>query len=118
MKKVGESVTRRSQRFLNVDFEVSANEELVLDSVGSIMRGILPIRGRLLLTNKRLVFLPMYVRYIPRLWKPTEVPLEKIATVSRGWCTVRIHGRNHERFKFLTFVPGRWEEEISKLLAA
>lgn len=123
-KKVGGKV----QWYLRADFILRSSEELVLDSVASLVRGLLPTRGRLVLTTQRLLYMPLYPRFVPRIWKTEEIDLLDIEHVSEGrWLRgiwggfpgaplFQIQLRDRTVYQFQTLGAGRWRREIEELV--
>ena len=76
---------RQTQWFLNTDLELRPSEEVLLESLASLIHG-LPTRGRLVLTTDRLVYMPMYPRFMPRMWPKVEVSIADMRSVTgRSW---------------------------------
>jgi len=112
-----------------VDVELQASEEISLDGVASFFRGIRPTGGRLILTNERIVYMAMYARFVPKLWRRMEIPISEIKAVTgrsplRGlWGGVpglplfRIYLKGGGDFTFQTIFAGHWRREVQRLIA-
>jgi hypothetical protein len=120
----------RAVHWLNrTGFDLRESEGVVLDGVAGHVRGILPTHGRLVLTTFRLIYLPMYSRLMPSLWRCIEIDLSEIQSVRRrSWFrglwgglpglpvfSVQLSGEGEMSFQ--TIFAGRWKEEISRRLA-
>ena len=105
------------------------SERIVLNGVASLL-GFIPFQERVVLTNKRLLHMPLILRPMPswplkREWK--EIPLEAIIGIGRGsrlrglWggfpgfpvFTIETTSRT---FKFQTMSAGLMLREIERLM--
>ena len=105
------------------------SERIVLNGVASLL-GVIPTQKRVVLTNERLLHMPLIPLPMPswpwkREWK--EIPLESIIEIGRGsrlrglWggfpgfavFTIETTSRT---FKFQTISTGLWLREIERLM--
>ena len=106
------------------------SERIVLDGVGSLL-GVIPTQKRVVLTNKRLLHMPLIPLPMPswpwkREWK--EIPLESIIRVGRGSRLRGIWGgfpgfavftieTTSRTFQFQTISTDQWLTEIERLVS-
>jgi len=122
-------VYSRYQWLLRIELSLYAGERIMLDGPASLLRGLLPTRGRLVLTTRRLVYMPMYPRFVPRWWPRLEVPLEDIESITRrswlrglwgglpGLPVSRARLKSGETFTFQTLFAGYFRREVQRLIA-
>jgi len=113
--------------FFSADLQLESSESILLDGVASLLRGLVPTSGRLVLTNRRLVYMPLYVRFIPRIWSRTEVNLDELDSVTGapwlrslwgglpGLPLFRLKLKDGGDLTFQTLFPGRWIRDIQGL---
>ena len=107
------------------------NERVVLDSVSSLVRVLLPTQGRLVLTTERLIYIPWYLRILPRWllgWSRVEIDLSQIRSVDRrswfrglwgglpGLPLFSVCLEDGSTHTFQVFFAGYWRRDIEKLI--
>ena len=117
-------------RILRVPYDVELpplpdGEEIVLDSVASHLRGW-GTQGRLVLTNRRLVYLPWRLRVLPQSvgQGKLDIPIRGILSVQRrpwmrglwggfpGFPVFTIRAEDGTEYTFQTAWAGGWCREI------
>ena len=112
------------------DPQLDGDERLVLDSIGALNRGVLSAQGRMILTTKRLVYLPVRLRFMRRLspFDRTDIPLDRINGVRFGSWKQRLlgglHGlpvvvlllRDGGELAFQTGHARTWKETLERII--
>ena len=110
---------------------LAGDERVVVDSVGSLLKVMLPTQGRVVLTNQRIFYMPWYLRYVPQWpfrWSRVEIQLGEIRSVGRrawlrglwggfpGLPVFRVSLKDGSSYTFQVFFAGYWLREIEKLI--
>jgi hypothetical protein len=83
-----------------------------------------------MLTTRRIIYLPAYVRIFPKWfpWRRLDIRLSEVATVSSGSWSRRflgdvpgvpvlvVHANNGKRYTFQTVHARAWQDEIEKTI--
>jgi hypothetical protein len=136
MKSLGTMLSRLRNvlpwMFAIDDPGLADDEGVLMDTIGSRIQGIFVPQGRMMLTTRRLIIMPAYIRIFPKClypWRRVDIQLAEVAGVSKGSWLDRLrgipgmpafvlHSRDGKRYIFQTFHWKAWQDEIEKLIGA
>ncbi len=114
--------------------EFGEGEEILLDSTGSLLKNV-PTQGRLVLSTRRLLYMPMRLRFLPRwpTWpfgRQVDIRIADIVSVDRvSWLrgvlgglptlpAFKLETSDQQVFLFQVPFAGRWRHQIQELLSS
>jgi len=117
------------ERLYSISYdELDGDEEIVFDGVAAHYWGIMAKQGRMLLTKRRIVYLPMRFKAWPKWlspWSRRDIVLSEIANVSAGPLWRRVLGplpgfptfvvelKNGRRYSFQVWSAKTWMQQIT-----
>ncbi len=120
--------------FANDDPKLADDEDVLMDTIGSRAHGLIFVtQGRLMLTSQRLIYMPIYLRMIPRWrfpWRRVDIQLTEVDSVLSGswqrrlWSAFpglpifSVESATGKKYVFQTFHAKSWQHEIERLIGA